>query len=300
MKNEPASRTKHAVEHAPTVIHDPHEDDTLLARWLFRAMEKGPWFWLMVAGAAALAVAVLLLVNSLSGEDPAKSAAWDELLKAKDADAQEKVAEAFPKSPAAPWARLQAAGARFNEGVEKLATDRTAAAPLILKAHDQYKEVYDAAPKDSPQARLAALGMARSLEAHNDLKDAVAQYRKVAADWPGTDEAALAARQAEALGKPENVDFYKQLYSYKPPERTIPPGGKGIFDALGMPPGHPPVGPIPGLPGGGPGGRSTGTGPIRVPDFKSLLGEPPPLAEPATDPAPKADDLPADPFAGPK
>ena len=310
MKNEPASRPKHALEHAPTVLHDEHEEDTLLARWLFRAMEKGTRFWLMVAGVAVLGGAILLLATTLSTGDPAKSAAWDELLKAKDADAQEKVAEAYPKSKAAAWARLQAAGTRFNEGVEKLATDRTAASPLLKKALDQYEEVFNASPKDSPQARLAALGMARSLEARNELKDAIEQYRKVAADWPGTDEATQAARQAELLARPESVEFYKQLYSYKPPEKTIPPSGKALFDSLGMPPGHPPIGPLPELPGG----TIPGTGPIRTPDLDKLLGEPPPLAEPATDPAPKAApagesrpaegskaaELPGDPFTAPK
>lgn len=299
MKNEP-TRPKHALEHAPTVIHDAEAEDTLLARWLRHAMAKGTQFWLMLAGVLILATAVLFLVNGLATGDSARSVAWEELIKAKDPQAQEKVAEDFPKSPAASWARLQAAGARFNEGVAKLATDRTGALPLLKQALDLFQEVARETSKDSPQARMASFGVARTLEARDEIKEAIQQYRAVKETWPGTDEARQADRQIEELQNDENVEFYKQLYAYKPAEKTIPPGGKAVLENL-FPSGHP----MPKLPF-----QTNPTGPIRVPESRPLPDSLPELG-PRTEPAPQNDrspsapapasttggELPSDPFA---
>jgi len=213
------------------------------------------------------------------------------LTKAKDVDDRLKVAEDFPKSPAASWARLQVAGARFNEGVEKLTTDREAGVALLGRALELFREVAKSAARDTPQARLAALGEARTLEARNELKDAIEQYQKVAATWPRTDEAKQAARLAEALTRPENVKFYEQLYAYKAPEAKMPPGGAGMFDNIfpGLPKGHPPLdGPTPTFP-------DMPTGPIRVPSAEPKLPENPFAPEGAT----KGTDaeLPATPFS---
>jgi len=57
MKHEPAPRPKSPVEHAPTVIHDEYADETLLARWLRRGMEKGPKFWGLALSTVAVAAA---------------------------------------------------------------------------------------------------------------------------------------------------------------------------------------------------------------------------------------------------
>jgi len=159
--------------------------------------------------------------------------------------------------------------------------------------------------------------VARSLEAHNDLDKAIEQYEFVARTWPQSAEAKHAGRLAQALRKPENVAFYKELYAYKPIEAIIPPMGTGGFTlpaipgvgGLSLPLNHPPVdGPtipagsiLPPLPPPG----TSGTMPAR----DSLLDTPlpgdvftpdatTPKAEPAR-PAPRspADDaLPGDVF----
>ena len=277
MKHEPETRTNPAFEPPSAVIHDEFADETLLARWLRRGMEKGPKFWGLALGTVAVGGVVLYLANALSQADPAVAKPWEALAKAKDADDRLKVAEEYPKSPAASWARLQVAGLRFHEGVDKLTTDREAAGALLRTAGELYREVGKATDKDAPQARLAALGEARTLEARNELKDAIEQYRKVADTWPDSDEGKQAARLADVLKRPESAKFYEQLYAYKAPTARMPGGGRGLFDSL-LPKGHPRVnGAMPDL------DLDLPTGPIRVPE-----------ADSKTDDAPK---LPDNPFA---
>ena len=68
-----------------------------------------------------------------------------------------------------------------------------------------------------------ALGVARSLEARNDLPKAIEKYDLIATNWPGTPEAEQAKQLAEALRDPAAASFYKQLYAYSPPKVTLPP-----------------------------------------------------------------------------
>ena len=321
MKDEPRSPSRHLLEHAiPTVIH--HEEDNLpvLARWLKRGMEKGPGFWIPLVGVCLVVIALGVLASGLSLGRSTADEAWNRLALAKDSADRVKVAEEFPDTPAARWALLQAATETYNKGFRDLPANREAAEPLLRKARTQFEQVVKQSPKDSPQARVAALGVARSLEAHNDLDKAIVQYEHVAKTWPESVEAKHAQRLARALRKPENVAFYKELYAYKPIETTIPPlGTQGLtlppipgIGGLGLPPNHPPVdGPtipagslLPPTPGGSflpplPPPGSSGTTPAK----DSLMGTPLPgdvFSPGATAPkaestklAPKAEETPA-------
>lgn len=250
MKDEPRSPSRHLLDHAiPTVIHHEEENLPILARWLKRGMDKGPGFWIPLGALCLVVIGLGVLAGGLSLGRSTSDEAWNRLALAKDSADRVKVAEEFPDAPAARWALLQAATETYNKGFRDLPSNREAAEPLLKKARTQFEQVVKQAPKDSPQARIAALGVARSLEAHNDLDKAITQYEYVAKTWPGSAEAKHAERLARALRKPENVAFYKELYTYKPVEATIPPMGTGGFTfpaipgagGLNLPPNHPPV-----------------------------------------------------------
>jgi hypothetical protein len=234
------------------------------------------------------------------------SQAWLDLVPAKTAEEQLKVAEAHPKTPVADWARLRAAFEEYDSGLVDLTTPgkKETAGPRLKKALELFQQVAAEAPQDSSQAIGAAFGVARTLEARNELPEAIKQYKLVASTWPGTPEARQAESLAKALEDPENATFYKELYAYKPPPGTsgnspltLPPGGSGTFDIKSLlrdipPPGPgpapadlappPPLGPAPGAPTP----PATAPTPARPED-----------ARPAD--APKGE-LPADPFAPPK
>ena len=98
------------------------------------------------------------------------------------------------------------------------------------KALDLFDRLAAEAPKDSYQARAAALGKAGSLEARNELGKAIEQYELVVKNWPGTPEADQAKLIAQALQLPEAAGFYKELYAYSPTKITLPPFDNKTLD----------------------------------------------------------------------
>jgi hypothetical protein len=314
MKEETRPAIKHEFEHeTPTVIHNPEEDLTILAKWLRRGMAQGPRFWVLVAGIVVVAALLTTLANGLSAGRATNNRAWTELALATTPGQKVEIADEFPNSEVARAARLQAATNFFSDAVRGLPADREKAGPELKRALDLFQQIAKDAPKDSPEALAAAFGAARTLEARNELTEAIAQYKVVASGWPGTPEAKQSEKLVTQLQDPEIIAFYKELYNYKAPASTglggLPEGFGGLPAGFGgLPAGHPslnapttPAGPL-GLPPLPTGPLTPESGPLDIAPPPTLpapatKGEMPAKAEPAkpATPATKAE-LPADPF----
>jgi tetratricopeptide (TPR) repeat protein len=236
-KQSPRSRARstsparHQFDHVvPTVIHDPEEKMTALGRWTHRVL-RNPKRYLGWAAAIAAGVFVLVAVWNLSTAGRSNTPeVWAKLESAKGKQERVDLAKEYPNSPVSSWALLQAAKEYYVDGLMDLPNNRDVALPSLKKALDLFDQVEKEAPKDSPQARAAALGKARTLEARNELTKAIEQYQFVAKNWPDTPEADQARQFAQALQKPEAAAFYKDLYAYSPSKMTLPdvnlaPGG---------------------------------------------------------------------------
>lgn len=309
MKADTRPAVKHEFEHAePAPIHDPEQDMTILARWLHRGMQQGPRFWYLLGGSVAAVIVVGMIAAGLSRGKSTVGEAWSRISLAQTPGQKVEIAELFPTSEAAHAARLQAASDYFFQATRDLPNNRDSAGPLLKKALDLFQQVAREAPKESPLAVASALGAARTLEARNELPDAIAQYKAVASGWPGTPEAKQAADLAVQLADPEVVAFYKELYTYKSPTAPSPPPGLGD-----LPTGHPslngPTIPAPAVSGTSPfsgfdltppalGTGSPATPPTTPPPGPDPLDIAPPPTTPSPTPAPdpKAE-LPSDPFA---
>ncbi len=314
MKDE--QRPVHQLEHAePTVIHHPEEDMTVLARWLRHGMEQGPRFWLLLGGVVLALVVVAVVSSGVVAGRSSDTQAWVELTEAKSAEDRIKIADAYPEAPVSYWARLEAAYEEYNNGLADLTTPgkKESAGPRLKRALELFRQVAKEAPKDSSQSLGAAYGVARTLEARNELPEAIEQYRLVASTFPNTPEAKQALAMAKALEDPENVMFYKELYAYKAPANPSPNLGLGSSSILDLPAS------IPGLTPGvgkaiGPAGNSflpnfpapagldappsTGPAPVLEPSkTETPAAKPAEASKPA--PAPKSE-LPENPFAAPK
>jgi tetratricopeptide (TPR) repeat protein len=229
----PIAPVRHQFDHeVPTVIHDPEEKLNTLARFTRHfAQNPGRYsFWIL---AVVLLVGLVIVLNSWNVLRPTASKEWTKLMTAKTADDRLAIAKESPNSPAAVWALVQAASDYYTDGMRDLPDNRDVAEQRLKKARELYDQIARDAPKDSFEARLAALGKARTLEARNDLAKAIEQYEHVATTWPGTPEAEQAKQLADALRKPEAVAFYKELYSYTPTKFSLP--------KLGNEPGMPPL-----------------------------------------------------------
>ncbi len=293
---------RHQLDHAvPTVIHDPEQDLPLLARWLRRAMANPTQFWSLIGGIVVVVTGLAIFSSGLSLGRKSADSAWLKVETARTPADRVEIAHQYPKTPAEQWALLSSASDFYNQGFVDLPANRDAALPAFKKALDLFDEVAREAPRDSPQARAAALGAGRTLEARNELEKAIKQYEKVAETWKGTPEAAEAQRLAQTLRQPESAAFYKELYAFRPTEAILPPGGQGNFP-MTLPPSL---------------GGSSKTTPFDLPFPMNLPPPPPPspTSAPASEPpasgavpapsttapaeAPKSE-LPADPFAAPK
>ncbi len=302
--DEHRSPIKHVLEHeVPTVIHNPEEDMNQLRRWIFHLQENPAKFWGILGTIAVVLLGISLISNGGLFGRTAKDEAWTELETAKTAAERVEIANTFPNTPASRWALLQAGTEYYNQGFSELPGNKDLALPTLKKALDLFQKVAEAAEPDSIQARAATLGIARALEARNELDKAIAQYEKVAANkgWAATEEGKFAAKQAQVLKTPEAATFYKELYAFKPPTVEIPAGGKMDLNfplnSLIPPPGAS----VPGA----------STIPFTLPSLPPTSTTPPatekgvepnPLTVPPPPAAPEAKpgDFPADPFAAPK
>jgi len=300
MKDE--QRPVHQLEHAtPTVIHHPEEDMTVLARWLQRGMEQGARFWLLLGGSVVALSVIAFISSGVVAGKSAGSEAWVELTQAKTVEERLKIADNHPETPVAVWARLLSAEEEYSNGIDDLTSPgkKELAGPRLKKALELFQQVVKEAPKDSSQSLCAMFGVARTLEARNELPEAIEQYRLVASKFPNAPEAKQALALAKALEEPVNATFYKELYAYKAPAAT-PASGLGSPGSLfqGLTPGSSPT---PGsslksflpdltAPPAGLDAPPPSTGPIPAPSTTPPAIEPPktetPKAEPAkTEPA---------------
>ena len=288
------TRPKHEFppEVVPPVVHTEPVDETMLAAWLRRTMSQGPKSWALTLGMVALVVAAFYFGNGLVAGKVETNQEWAALMLAKDDDDRLRVAESS-SYPIEPWALIQGAEGRYREGFENLPANRDAAMPLLSRAVELFTDAERKSPAGSASKRIAALGMARALEARNERDKALDQYRAVAKAYPAEAEGKRAATLADRLARPDSEEFYKRLFAFEPRKATLPglPGTSGSL----LPPGLP----------------SFGTNPI-APDFK-----PSPMPKATVNdliPAPGADKpamlvveppkagapvgLPANPFAG--
>ncbi len=305
MNEKDAPRPIHELEPPPqtSTKHESVEDMTILARWLYRGLEQGPLFWVFLGGAAVVLTGISVVVSSLMASKSVTGQAWIDLVPAKTAEEQLKIADAHPKTPVADWVKLQAAYEEYRSGLDDLTSPgkRESAGPRLKRALDLFQQVAKDAPKDSPQARGAALAAARVLEARNELPEAIKQYRQVAETWKDSPEARQALGLAKSLEDPENIQFYKELYASKTstsvgPLDEVP----AIPPPLPVAPGSKPVDPlVPNLTEPAKSASPVTTGPQGIDPPPPLTAPTPaPASTPIIDPAPAT--TPAKPADAPK
>ncbi len=145
-------------------------------------------------------VGLSVLGSGLTLGRAASDEAWTKLETAKTPGDRVEIAKRVPQDRRPSAGRcLQAATEYYNQGFNDLPAHRDAALPNLKKALDLFQKVADESEPNSPQARAAALGVARTLEARNDLRQG---HRAVREDRRRTRPGPAPTRPAPPRGSP--------------------------------------------------------------------------------------------------
>jgi len=183
--------------------------------------------------ATAIAVGVILWMRT---SEASVAAGWTELSSARSAEDFLKVAEDYPDSNAAQWARLRAARMLYVRAVDTSLTNRSVSDDDFNQARDLFNGLLKSNPPK--EVREAALdGIARVLESTSsgDTKDAIDAYETLVREFPDSVNADYAKHRIEVLKKPEVQEFYAwfRKQNPKPVERPQPKDGATAEDPFG-------------------------------------------------------------------
>lgn len=180
--------------------------------------------WHLV-GAAVAALAVFFgLAYWFSETSAAMSEGWaqfDRVLHEPNADAGDyaELAEQYPGSTVAAWARLKEADDFLKSGLKEAFTNREVSQSELKKGLEAYQPLGAGGPGVSPEIRERALfGLARCQEAMSDGKsdDAVATYQRLLKEFPETIFQSIASERIKELETPQAKDFYAWFHELKP------------------------------------------------------------------------------------
>ncbi len=143
------------------------------------------------------------------------------------------MAEDYPDTKAADWARVVAGNIHLDMGCNKLFINRADANLELHKAADLFDEVLE---KSQQRVLLdrATYGLARTREAMGELDEAKSLYKKVTENWPDGPFAEIAANRLEKLQQPGTLAFYDRFAKFDPQPAfsNLPgiPGAGPLFD----------------------------------------------------------------------
>jgi hypothetical protein len=191
-----------------------------------------------------LAVVAVVLLLGVWGSRSSRSTAdaWEEFYQIGNADAKvrpkrlKELAEKYPDTEIALWARLDLADQLCYDGHAKLDIDRQIATVNLREAQQTYALVVQSPKAVAEMIRRAALAEAKCWELLGDREKAIETYQSAAKRFASTypELSADAASRASELEQPEAADFYKWLAEYTPPasKPLDIPGLRSLFPPI--------------------------------------------------------------------
>jgi predicted negative regulator of RcsB-dependent stress response len=255
--------------------HELQEND--LAAYLGRLNKTiEPYSRAIIVGVVALFVAVIAFGLYRSRMTESRSEATIRLIQATgggDPEGLAQVAEDYPNTTAATWARLYEGNRYMAQGLSSLYQDRAEAERLLDQAGTAYRQALAGKADERVLRSRAHFGLARIAEARGNADEAIAEYEAVIE----ANESEAMIRQArdriEALSSERTQEFLAWFaeQDFSPAEPSLPPS---LPDEAGVP-----ATPDLELPGIG------GTlDQAEQPDAADMLQLDPDAADPGTDP----------------
>lgn len=206
--------------------HRLHENE--LHRLTEHARERSRPFFDQYGTTLLLALAAVLVVIAAvvwwtKSSTAGAAAGWQDLSAAfrkpsQTAEDFANVAELYPGTAAAAWAKVNEGEAHLQSGIESLFSDKDGAVRDLKDAQAAFEAVLDS-KQDDAQLRVRALyGLARSLEATSDgnLKPALDRYEEIVRQFPDTVYEGLAQERIDALESSDAKAFYAWFSKQQP------------------------------------------------------------------------------------
>lgn len=206
--------------------HHLHEND--LAEAVDRFLKKvEPYSNQILIGflaATVLAIGFLMWSRSSGG---ASDEAWAAFAKAEDADSFLTVADEYPKTDVANWARLRAAEEYLNQGLRTATSDRKVTEDNLSQAEETLQQLLankSAVPAEIRERALYAMAVCREALCKGDTKAAVEAYKTLQLDFPESQYVSIAEKRVKDLETAETREFYAWFDQQprKPDERPKP------------------------------------------------------------------------------
>jgi predicted negative regulator of RcsB-dependent stress response len=213
-----------------------------LADWLGEKIEVlKPYSAAVSASAVAVLVVAAAAAFWYQRRETSAAKAWEGYFTALDERDPEKartrlvqVSEDYAQSSAGLWSRLSLADAQLAKGLEALFQDRASARKALDESIDDYRNVLDAAPKDSLLAERATFGLAQAYEAKDELDSARQRYNELLERWPEGAFSSMAKQRLTDLDRKTTKEFYDWFAKQSPKAKTPPgpgiPGERPNFD----------------------------------------------------------------------
>ncbi|WP_168565371.1 tetratricopeptide repeat protein [Crateriforma spongiae] len=187
--------------------------------------------WLLAGVIAVIALVFGLSFYSTTRTET-RSDATLQLLQAGgsgDPEVFARVAEKYPDTAAAHWARLYTADQLMADGMAQLFEDREEALNLLGDAAESYGQALKAPAENTITSRTlrsrAHYGLARIAEAQGNVDEAIAEYKSVMEADESEAMTELASDRIEALESPATQDFLTWFgeQDFAPAEPSLPP-----------------------------------------------------------------------------
>lgn len=210
-----------------------------LGLWMARAGD----YWKLYGAYALLALLVVLLVTALSvylarRQDHAATVGWEALRAATNAEQYANVADEFPGTAVAAWARLNEANWLLRSGIRLAFDERAGAYQDLTKARASYEQALQSQAA-TPEIREQALfGLAQTVETLAGIRnpekpdagtvtsvdDALKAYKALLEQFPETMYKPMVDERIESLKKPSAKDFYAWFADQnpRPADRAMP------------------------------------------------------------------------------
>lgn len=177
-------------------------------------------------------VVVVLVVGAIvwsQSSGSASTAGWGEIAAARTAEDFANIADNYPGTAAAAWAKLKEAESYLRDGVQFSLTDRASSVSDLVRAQESFEQVLAERAATAAVRERALFGLARCKEAlcDGDTEGAVKAYDRFVAEFPESLYAPLAKQRIEQLKTGSVQEFYAWFHKQnpKPPDREQPRDG---------------------------------------------------------------------------